>query len=137
MKAAFQLPVGDRRRFHGFSLLELLVVIGLIAALSATVFQGLAGGGREAAMRSSQALLANLVTAARVKAAATGCKTRLLVNVDPAVPDRYLRVVVLQMGRQVGPSPANWDTFQRLSLPSGVFVVPASLAGLVVAASEW
>ena len=67
----------------------------------------------------------------------TGCKTRLLVNVDPATPDRYLRTVVLQVGRQAGPSPANWDTFQRLSVPSGVFVVPASLAGLVATTTEW
>lgn len=137
MKTSFQVAAVGRHRAHGFSLLELLVVIGLIAALSATAFHGLAGGGREAAMRSSQALLANLVTAARMKAVTTGCKTRLLVNVDPTMPDRYLRAVVLQVGRQPGPSPANWDTFQRLSVPSGVFVVPASLGGLVAVASEW
>jgi hypothetical protein len=75
--------------------------------------------------------------AARGKAAATNCKTRLLVNVDPAVPDRYLRLVVLQVGRQPGPNPANWDTFQRLSLPASVFVVPASLAGLVTVPGDW
>jgi len=121
----------------GFTLLELLLVIGLIAVLSATAFHGLAGGGREAAMRSSQALLTDLVIAVRARATATGCKARLLVNVDPAMPDRYLRLVVLQIGRQVGPSPANWDTFQRLSLPAGVFVAPASLSGLVTAPAEW
>jgi prepilin-type N-terminal cleavage/methylation domain-containing protein len=121
----------------GFTLLELLVVIGLIAILSAFAFHGLVGGGRETAMRSSQALLANLVLTARTKAAATGCKTRLLVNVDPAAPDRYLRLVVLQIGRQAGPNPVNWDTCQRLSLPSGVYVVPASLAGLVAVPGDW
>jgi type II secretory pathway pseudopilin PulG len=118
-------------------LLELLVVTGLIAALAATALTGLGGGGREAAMRSSQAMMANLVIAARSKAATTGCKTRLLVNVDPAAPERYLRLVVAQVGRQPGPSPANWDTFQRLSLPAGVFVVPSSLAGHVAVPADW
>lgn len=133
------MPPSDHPRIRSpaFSLLELLVVTGLISALSATLFHGLTGGGRHAAIRSSQALLANLVTAAQVKAMATGCKTRLLVNVDPTVPDRYLRLVVLQKGRQSGPTPANWDTFQRLSLTSGVFVVPASLTGLVASSAEW
>jgi prepilin-type N-terminal cleavage/methylation domain-containing protein len=137
MKMSLHLGAGGRPRAQGFSLLELLVVIGLIAALSGAVFHGLAGGGREATMRSSQALLANLVTAARVKAMASGCKTRLLVNVDPAVPDRYLRLIALQIGRQPGPSPANWDTSQRLNLPRGIFVVPPSLAGLVEATTDW
>jgi prepilin-type N-terminal cleavage/methylation domain-containing protein len=134
---ALQVAGAGRHWSPGFSLLELLVVVGLVAALSGAAFHGLAGGGREAAMRSSQALLANLVTAARLKAMGTGCKTRLLVNVDPGVPDRYLRMVVLQTGRQAGPSPANWDTSQRLSLPHGIFVVPASLAGLVATATDW
>lgn len=125
------------RQSTGFTLLELLVVIGLVALLAATAFHGLTGGGREAALRSSQALLANLVVAARSKAAATNCKVRLLVNVDPAAPERYLRLVVLQVGRQPGPSPANWDTFQRMGLPAGVFVVPASLSGLVAVPGEW
>lgn len=137
MKTPIGPDVLGVRRSAGFSLLELLVVIGLLATLSAVAFHGLAGGGREAAIRSSQALLANLVIAARTKAIATGCKTRLLVNTDPAVPDRYLRLVVLQVGRDASASPTNWDTFQRLSLPSGVFVVPSSLAGLVMAPADW
>src|SRR5688572_29907568 len=136
MKALIQARIYRGHPSSGFSLLELLVVVGLVAAMSATAFHGLAGG-REAAMRSSQTLLANLVTAARTKAIASGCKARLLVNTDLTQPDRYLRLVVLQVGRETGPSPANWDTFQRLHLPSGVFVMPASLAGLVVNPAEW
>jgi prepilin-type N-terminal cleavage/methylation domain-containing protein len=129
-------PLPQRTR-GGFTLLELLVVTGLVALLAATAFHGLIGGGREAAMRSSQALLANLVIAARSKATASGCKTRLLVNIDPTAADRYLRLAVAQVGRQPGASPANWDTFQRLSLPDGVFVVPSSLSGLVNVPADW
>lgn len=120
-----------------FTLLELLVVMGLVAALSATAFSGLAGGGRGSAMSSAQATLAGLVTAARTRAPATGHKLRLLVNLDPQQRDRYLRLMVLQLARQAGPSPADWDTVQRISLPDGIYVVPATLAGLVALPGEW
>lgn len=121
----------------GFTLLELLVVIGVIAAVAVLLFSGLLGSGRAASLQSSQAMLVNLVTAARTKAAATGHKTRLLVHVDPAVPDRYLRLVLLQVGRTTGASPAEWDTVQAVALPPGVFVVPASLTGLVTDPAKW
>jgi hypothetical protein len=118
-------------------LLELLVVIGIIAATAFFLFRGLAGGGRGGALQSSQATVANLVTSARTKAAATGRKTRLLVNNDPGEPERYLRLVVLQVGRQPGASPAEWETVQSVFLPPGVYVVPGSLAGLVTDAAQW
>jgi len=120
-----------------FTLLELLVVIGVIAAVAVFLFSGLLGSGKAASLQSSQAMLANLVTAGRTKAAATGHKTRLLVHADPSVPDRYLRVVVLQVGRGPGASPGDWDTVQAVALPPGVFVVPASLAGLVPDPAKW
>jgi len=121
----------------GFTLLELLVVIGLIAALVFFLFSGLTGAGKSHALQSAQATLANLVTAARTKAPATNRKTRLLVNVDPASPERYLRLVVLQLARQPGSSPADWDTVQSVCLPAGTCVVPGSLAGLVADATPW
>lgn len=118
-------------------MLELLVVVGLIAATAFFLFRGLAGAGKSAALQSSQAMLSNLVTSARTKAAATGRKTRLLVNNDPGEPERYLRFVVLQVGRQAGASPAEWETVQAVFLPPGVYVVPGSLAGLVADALQW
>ncbi len=125
---------------RAFTLLELLVVIGLIAALSAVIAGGLGGGGRAAALESGQATVAGLITAARTKAPATGRKTRLLVNADPASPERYLRRVVLQSARQPGASPTDWDTVVEVDLPDGVYVAPAALAqpaGLVATPSEW
>ncbi len=121
----------------GFTLLELLVVIGLIAALSFFLFSGLAGGGKSVALQSAQATVSSLVTAARTKAPATNRKTRLLVNVDPGSPERYLRFVVLQLARQPGSSPADWDTLQSIFLPAGAYVVPAALTGLVTDAAQW
>jgi prepilin-type N-terminal cleavage/methylation domain-containing protein len=126
-----------RAATRAFTLLELLVVIGVIAAVAVFLFSGLLGSGKGASLQSGQAMVANLVTAARTKAAATGHKTRLLVHADPAAPDRYLRLVVLQVGRTQGASPGEWDTVQAVALPPGVFVVPASLAGLVADPAKW
>jgi type II secretory pathway pseudopilin PulG len=124
----------------GFTLLELLVVIGLIAAMSFFLASGLTGGGASAAMQSAQATISNLVTTARAKAQATGRKTRLLVNTDAVAPERYLRHLVLQLARQAGASPADWDTFATVNLPEGVYVMPASLTqagGLVTNPKDW
>ncbi len=120
-----------------FTILELLVVIGLIAALSVFLFSGLAGGGKSAALHSAQATVSSLVTTARTKAPATNRKTRLLVNIETGSPERYLRFLVLQLARQPGSSPADWDTIQSLFLPTGAYVVPASLTGLVNDATQW
>lgn len=124
----------------GFTLLELLVVIGLIAALAYFLVGGLLGGGQTAGLQASQATLANMISVARMKASATGRKTRLLINNDANAPERYLRFVVLQLARQAGPSPADWDTVTAVSLPEGVFVLPSSLTlagGLVANAADW
>lgn len=128
------------RGVGAFTLLELLVVIGLIAVMSFFLVSGLLGGGATAALQSGQATFANLVTTARIKAPATGCKTRVLVNTDPTVPDRYLRFLVLQLARQPGSSPTNWDTITTVTLPEGVYIMPATLNlanGLVANMADW
>ncbi len=128
------------RAANAYTLLELLVVIGLIGAMSFFLVGGLTGGGATAALQSGQATLANLITTARAKAAATGRKTRLLVNTDAHAPERYLRHLVLQLARQAGPSPADWDTLATITLPGGVYVMPATLArsdGLVANPADW
>ncbi len=126
-----------KTRTGAFTLLELLVVIGLVAALTFLFAGGLAGGGKAAALHSAQATVANLITAARTKAPALNRKVRLLVHADPAQPERYLRLLVLQAGRQSGASPTDWDTVQRVTLPREACVVPVALTGLVADATEW
>lgn len=123
-----------------FTLLELLVVIGLIGAMSFLLARGLAGSGTTSALQSAQATAANLIITARTKAPATGRKTRLLVNIDAGAPERYLRHLVLQLARQSGSSPADWDTLATVTLPEGVYVMPASLTetgGLLANPAEW
>lgn len=111
--------------------------MGLIALLSGLLAAGLPSFGARAALASGQSTLMTLVTAARARAMASGRKTRLLVAENPGAPDHYLRRLIMQQGRQVGPSPADWDTVHETTLPDGIFVVPASLAGLVDDAANW
>jgi type II secretory pathway pseudopilin PulG len=133
-------PGGHRpplRPIFGFTLLELLVVVGLIAGLAFLLVGSLTGGGRAMALQSAQSIVANLITAARTKAPAVNRKTRLLLNIDPAQPERYLCHLVLQVARQPGSAPADWDTVQAVTLPAGAYVVPSALDGLVADAAEW
>ncbi len=130
----------NARAAKAFTLLELLVVIGLIAAMSFFLVSGLTGGGATAALQSGQATMVNLIAVARIKAPATGRKARLLVNTDASTPERYLRFVALQLARQAGSSPTDWDTVTTVTLPEGVYIMPASLTqfvGLIDSPANW
>lgn len=122
-----------------FTLVELLVVIGLIAGLAAfLVGAGGLGGGKSASLQSAQATLANLVTAARTRAMASGQNARVLVHISPAsqfAADRYLRYLVLQ-----GYDGTNWNTLSDAYLPAGAYLVPrdpTSISGLLPSGVSW
>lgn len=109
----------------GFTLVELLVTLGLIAVLAAFVI-GALGASRGPAMQSAQGALANLVIATRTKAAATNQPARLLVQFDAAsadAPSRFLRHIVAQVQTD-----GVWQSFADVLLPEGVFVVPGKFA---------
>lgn len=123
-------PIGRAAacRRAAFTLLELLVVVGLIAALSFVLISGLGGGGKSAALQSAQATLANLVTVARVKAMASGQPSRVLVCIDQnssAQPSRFLRYVALQV--QVADT---WQLATEAYLPEGIYVVPGKFGSI-------
>lgn len=132
------IPHRQHFRARAFTMLELLVVVGLIAVLSFLVV-GALQPGRGAALEAAQATMANLLVAARTKAVATNRPVRLLVNFEPGggqSPSRYLRYVVLQFQ-----SAAGWQSTTDIFLPDGVYVVPGNGAvptGLFAAAdSTW
>lgn len=112
-------------RLHAFTLLELLVVLGLISALS-FITLGALGAAGGSALQSGQGIVANLVVAARTKAAATGQPARLLIQFDPGSPgasSRFLRHLVLQA--QVNGA---WQSVTDAFLPNGVYVIPGNFA---------
>jgi hypothetical protein len=101
---------------------ELLVVIGLIAALGAWFAFGLQGGAKVAALQSGQSMVAGFVNAARQQAVASGRDTRVLLNIDPSgttEPRRYLRHLVRQLSQ-----PDGWRTEDEMFLPTGVAMLP-------------
>lgn len=109
-------------RARGFSLLELLVVVGLIAVLSA-VFIGGMGGGKSFALQAGQSVVSNLVSAARSRALANGNPTRLLLNSEVTViatPSRFLRYLVLQEQGSTG----EWTTVTEVYLPDNIYLLP-------------
>ncbi len=118
-----------------FTLLELLVVIGLIGALAFFVAGSLGGSSKSAALQSAQATLANLVTVARTRAIASGKGTRLIINDNPANKPAYRRRLVL-----VEESGAGWNVLHAVMLPAGVYLLSRDthvLPGAFPVATDW
>jgi type II secretory pathway pseudopilin PulG len=112
----------------GFTLLELLVVIGLIVAMSLVIIGGLGGSGRSVALQTAQATVTSMVTAARVRAMASGRSVRVLIHVDwdsAARPARFLRYLLLQV--QVDGA---WQPVADAYLPDGVYIAPGNFRDL-------
>lgn len=123
------------QRAGAFTLLELLVVIGLIAVLSTALITGLAGGGRAVALGSAQSLLANYVSAARTQALASGRATRLLINNNRNNPASYRRQIVL-----VEENGLTLIALHSAALPAGTYILPNKAripAGMFAPADEW
>lgn len=108
------------RQAVGFTLFELLVVVGLMAAGVVVAITCLRGGGSGAARDAAVALLASRVVEARCTAMSRGTAARLLVHADVAEPERYLRYVVVCCPDGAGWRPVDGGSF----LPEGIVVLP-------------
>lgn len=118
---------GGRAR-NGFTLIELMVVIALVAGFTAMLLGDLGGSSKTLAVQSAQAAVAGTITVARTKAMSSGRTCRLMINIDAtnsANPSRYLRYVVVQSQTSTG-----WQTLTDLYLPTGVYFVPGDFASL-------
>ncbi len=143
MKTARTLPTrrtaAARLRTAGFTLFELLAVVGLMAAVAAVAVAGFRAGRMGAERDAAVALLASRAAAARHLAPSRGEAARLMFHADPADPERYLRYVVVAVPDGAGWRAHDGGTF----LPGRSVVLPpdgpaASGPGAVrLAADDW
>lgn len=126
----------------GFTLIELIVVIGIIALLVGAL--GLALGNTGAtSLATAQNTLATLVGTARAQAAVRQTEARVLVYATrPPSGDtekylRYARVVTAATPGVTGTG-AIWTAVGTpVALPRGVYLVPTPITGLVASGIIW
>jgi prepilin-type N-terminal cleavage/methylation domain-containing protein len=116
-----------RRNRRAFSLVELLIAIGIILALLAAFGAALTGRGSEgAALLSAQNTIQSLVGSTRAQAALHQTTARLLVYAAPPPAgdaDKYLHY--LQVVREEPFGSGTWTASgPAVTLPAGIFIVP-------------
>lgn len=113
------------RRHVGFTLVELLAVVALMAAVVGVGLACWRGGGDGAVRDTAVALLASRLAETRALALDRGEPARLMVHADPAEPSRYLRYLVVAV-----PEDDGWRAADEGGvLPAGVVVLPAAALG--------
>jgi len=108
---------------RAFTLLEIIVVAGLVAAVSLAFVGRLGGGSRAVALDSAQRILVDVLTFARTRAAAGGCRVRVLVNAEPGDIAQFRRTLVVQQEASLESN--LWsDPLLEVTLPDGVYLLP-------------
>lgn len=121
-------------REAGFTILELLIVLGLVAALTFVISVTLTGGRKAVALEAGQASLVQLVTSARTRALAANTTVRLLIRNRVSAQD-YRRMIVI-----VQDVSGTWQAVDSVVLPENIYVLPYRTripAGMYPVASEW
>lgn len=113
---------------RGFSLIELMVVLAIIATASAFVIGRTDSGASATALHSAQAELANAIALARMRAGTSGQSARVLIQVDAAsglAPRRFLQRIAVQELRG-----STWQPVTAYTLPNGIYVLPGNFSSL-------
>jgi len=106
----------------GFTLLELLVVISVMALMMGFIGFSLLGGGGSS-LDAAQREMVSLVQQTRMQASLSGRETRLIVHDDPSDPEkfhRYLEIVVEDANVTGAWRPLGQGTL----LPDETYIVP-------------
>ena len=112
----------NRETARAFTLIELLMVLGLVVLLSAAVGLTLREGHPTGALQAGQGMLAGLVAKARGQAVLNQRRVMLVVEADAAGED-FLRRIHLVL--ETAPGSGRWQGLNDgLLLPRGIFVVP-------------
>ena len=120
---------------HGFSLVELVIVMGLVVVLGAGyAFGGRGGGSDGLALRSAQAQLASLLEVARAEAVSRQAPVRLFIHAAPPPigdADKYLRC--LELAAESTNSGGQWVAIgEPVFLPRGIIVLPPTVPSSLV-----
>ncbi len=108
-----------------FTVIELLLVLGLLALLAVATGLGLQRGSAAVALQAAQGQLVQSLASARAQAALAGHPAALGVAVDPAQPERWLRAIVIAVRDPVG---SRWSPVGGwIAFPPGVALLPASV----------
>jgi len=113
-------------RTRGFTLVELLIVIGIILIAASVLFTGLGGGGDGLKLSSAQRIAASIAQGARGQAILKDTKTRLIIyseNNDSGDVEKKLRFFGI-----IHEDPENEDQWfagtQGTYLPDGIYFDP-------------
>lgn len=130
----------------GFTLIEMLVVIAIIALVSGTLFMALRGSDPVISLQSGQASVSTALTAARGNAALTQRDAILALAADPTDSDRYLHylaIFVQDVDTNGNSVSGKWKQVgDGILLTGGAYIVPPDApivpyAVLTGTSSDW